>query len=616
MEKLFSIDDILAFIEEEKKRNSSPAHQLSVYYEATQKALEANEKTLKLWIDYILLLEANGYTSAEIRGVYKMLKIKYWKFMGFWRAWVEYEERAEAQHEQRKARVLKIIAGVRDMLEYTSCKDKEEIVHFARWKEQVYRPHIVAMEDLFPEEAQRGEAVFLDENKAENKENHSFRSAQKSDGENDSGLAGSEWPGAAGPKRFCSAGKPPAAANAAEQMDFESTQNVLDMDIMGEDNTHTQSNGFEIDRGGRRTVEIDIDRKLRERRQESGMQGHKRIIMNGKRLKVLRTIGRGGSSKVYQVMTDKNEVLALKKIRTRSCEKDEEVFKSYKNEIEILRRMRGRREIVSLWDSYVDGGCIAILMEYGEIDLGRFLEEERRRIRGGYRSGDEMYTVWSIWDQMLRIVECIHEFRIVHRDLKPANFLFVRGRLKLIDFGISKEIKNDTTNIVREKQIGTVNYMSPEAIRDGKIKMGRSSDVWSLGCILYEMYFGESPFVRFKNLVQRMQKLLDAEYEVEYFPRREEEEYYDKIVFEIKRCLRRDPKQRSTVEELLKSDFFPRAARVVADSCGKVEFTREEMTGFVEKVMDLKHDGIRSSDGRRALVTRIVELYFGRKCHT
>lgn len=68
---------------------------------------------------------------------------------------------------------------------------------------------------------------------------------------------------------------------------------------------------------------------------------------------------------------------------------------------------------------------------------------------------------------MLRAVHSIHEERIIHGDLKPANFLFVRGSLKLIDFGIAKAIQNDdTTNIYRENQIGTLNYMSPESILD------------------------------------------------------------------------------------------------------------------------------------------------------
>jgi len=68
---------------------------------------------------------------------------------------------------------------------------------------------------------------------------------------------------------------------------------------------------------------------------------------------------------------------------------------------------------------------------------------------------------------VVQAVHTIHEARIVHSDLKPANFLMVEGTLKLIDFGIAKAIQSDTTSIARESQVGTLNYMSPEAILGG-----------------------------------------------------------------------------------------------------------------------------------------------------
>lgn len=105
-----------------------------------------------------------------------------------------------------------------------------------------------------------------------------------------------------------------------------------------------------------------------------------------------------------------------------------------------------------------------------------------------------MFLTLTGFIQMLEAVQVIHEERMVHSDLKPANFVLVKGSLKLIDFGIAKAIPNDTTNIQRDQQIGTINYMSPEAIEDthtlpGKKvhKLGRPSDVWSLGCILYQV---------------------------------------------------------------------------------------------------------------------------------
>ena len=69
--------------------------------------------------------------------------------------------------------------------------------------------------------------------------------------------------------------------------------------------------------------------------------------------------------------------------------------------------------------------------------------------------------------RLLQAVHTIHEARIVHSDLKPANFLMVEGTLKLIDFGIAKAIQSDTTSIARESQVGTLNYLSPEAILGG-----------------------------------------------------------------------------------------------------------------------------------------------------
>lgn len=53
----------------------------------------------------------------------------------------------------------------------------------------------------------------------------------------------------------------------------------------------------------------------------------------------------------------------------------------------------------------------------------------------------------------MQAVATIHDERIVHSDLKPANFIFVKGQLKLLDFGIAKNMQNDTTSIVRENQV-------------------------------------------------------------------------------------------------------------------------------------------------------------------
>merc|ERR1719362_2734710 len=87
--------------------------------------------------------------------------------------------------------------------------------------------------------------------------------------------------------------------------------------------------------------------------------------------------------------------------------------------------------------------------------------------------------IQDLWWQMLEAVQTIHGNRIVHSDLKPSNFLLVGRQLKVIDFGIAKKIANDTTNISRDSSIGTIGYMAPEAVCQGRLKLSRASDVWS-----------------------------------------------------------------------------------------------------------------------------------------
>lgn len=122
---------------------------------------------------------------------------------------------------------------------------------------------------------------------------------------------------------------------------------------------------------------------------------------------------------------------------------------------------------------------------------------------------------------MLEAVQVLHDEKIVHSDLKPANFLLVEGALKLIDFGIANAIANDTTNIHREGQLGTANYMPPEAIASnpgsgGLRKLGRASDVWSLGCILYQMVYGKTPFSDTLNVYQKLNLITNRNHKIPF----------------------------------------------------------------------------------------------------
>ena len=133
----------------------------------------------------------------------------------------------------------------------------------------------------------------------------------------------------------------------------------------------------------------------------------------------------------------------------------------------------------------------------------------------------------------------------------------LKGQLKLIDFGIATAIQNDTTNIVRENAIGTVNYISPEALTcsgNAPAKMGRSSDIWSLGCILYQMAYGRPPFSGL-NIMQKVRFVPDPNYAIKY-PPLPKFGNASHLIDVLKRCLVRDPKERATIPELLNHPFL------------------------------------------------------------
>ena len=295
----------------------------------------------------------------------------------------------------------------------------------------------------------------------------------------------------------------------------------------------------------------------------------------------LGVIGKGGSCKVYRALSKDCSVLAIKKVKLENL--DRKAIAGYSNEIALLKRLSGNPSIIQLHDSEVDlqRKAIFLVMEPGEVDLNHVMQKQAS---SGGSSRLSMNFIRLTWQQMLKAVHSIHEERIIHGDLKPANFLFVRGTLKLIDFGIAKAIQSDdTTNIYRESQIGTLNYMSPEAILDSgtsahgqRMKCGRvsrrlvcewhidfcclllvyvfslfscplvcvnqqPSDIWSLGCILYQMVYGRTPFAEL-HMIPKLQAIVNPNHEIHY-PSGADETAVDAM----KQCLQRNPKDRAPI---------------------------------------------------------------------
>nr|XP_010971146.1 dual specificity protein kinase TTK isoform X1 [Camelus bactrianus] len=269
------------------------------------------------------------------------------------------------------------------------------------------------------------------------------------------------------------------------------------------------------------------------------------ISVKGKIYSILKQIGSGGSSKVFQVLNEKKQIHAIKYVNLE--EADSQTIDSYRNEIAYLNKLQQHSDkIIRLYDYEITDQYIYMVMECGNIDLNSWLKKKK---------SIDPWERKSYWKNMLEAVHTIHQHGIVHSDLKPANFLIVDGMLKLIDFGIANQMQPDTTSIVKDSQVGTVNYMPPEAIKDmsssrengkSKSKISPKSDVWSLGCILYYMTYGKTPFQHIINQISKLHAIIDPNHEIE-FPDIPEKDLQDVL----KCCLIRDPKQRISIPELL-----------------------------------------------------------------
>ena len=197
-------------------------------------------------------------------------------------------------------------------------------------------------------------------------------------------------------------------------------------------------------------------------------------------LQVMETIGRGACSVVKRAIHKTTGItLALKVFRLFDASRrdmlTEEVKSLYKTDCPAIVRFYGaffRDGSISVALEYMDGGSLANVMEQVGV------------VPESVLANCAFQILWGM-------AYLKHERRI-HRDIKPQNILInSRGQVKLTDFGVSKELMSSVA--MARTFVGSFRYMAPERLQNSPYTY--TSDIWSLGIVLYELATGKNPYL-------------------------------------------------------------------------------------------------------------------------
>ncbi len=249
---------------------------------------------------------------------------------------------------------------------------------------------------------------------------------------------------------------------------------------------------------------------------------------------ITEVIGRGGMGVVYLAHDTKlKRSVAIKSIPAQ-LKDDSTAQARFRREAELLASLNHPNIAVIYEIIEQDDGAGYLVLEYVP---GETLSE---RIK---RKPLKLEEALSIARQIAEAVSAAHEKGVVHRDLKPGNIkLTSEGRIKVLDFGLAKSSAGDGTDIEITSTepghiIGTPAYMSPEQAR-GK-PTDKRSDIWSFGCIMYQMLTGQLPFEG-ETATDTLARIIERQPDWDLLPN----ETPENIRVLLLRCLEKDPDKR------------------------------------------------------------------------
>ncbi|XP_041251627.1 serine/threonine-protein kinase Nek1 isoform X11 [Onychostruthus taczanowskii] len=252
----------------------------------------------------------------------------------------------------------------------------------------------------------------------------------------------------------------------------------------------------------------------------------------------VRKIGEGSFGKAILVKAKENgQQYVIKEINISKMSNKER--EESRREVAVLANMK-HPNIVLYRESFEENGCLYIVMDYCE---GGDLFKKINAQKGILFSEDQILD-WFV--QICLALKHIHDRKILHRDIKSQNiFLTKDGTIQLGDFGIAR-VLNSTAELARTC-IGTPYYLSPEICQNKPYN--NKSDIWALGCVLYEMCTLKHAFEagNMKNLVL---KIISGP-----FPPVSMHYSYD-LRNLLSQLFKRNPRNRPSVNSILEKNFI------------------------------------------------------------
>ena len=256
---------------------------------------------------------------------------------------------------------------------------------------------------------------------------------------------------------------------------------------------------------------------------------------------ILGLLGKGGMGEVYRAHDTKLEREVAIKALPDEFARDVDRLSRFEREAKLLASLN-HPNIASIYGLEESNSARFLILELVE---GETLAE---RIAGGALPAEEALKIAL---QIAEALEAAHERGVIHRDLKPGNIKVTpEGKVKVLDFGLAKALAgNDssstlsnspTLTITATQQgviLGTAAYMAPEQAK-GK-KVDHRSDLWSFGCVLYEMLTGHTVF-RGEDVSDVLASILAREPDYTKL----EAKLHPKVQKLLLRCLDKDPKNR------------------------------------------------------------------------